>query len=70
MTRQDALNVIAEANIPDGIHPLLLVDQRRAWVEIVTELISKGYIEPKTRNLRTLCKNWETLLIKKYSLLN
>ena len=57
MTRQDALNVIAEANIPDGIHPLLLVDQRRAWVEIVTELISKGYIEPKTRNLRALYRD-------------
>ncbi len=70
MTREDALTMVAEKYIPQGIHPLLRVDTRSAWIELATDLISGGHVAPSKENLYKLCKNWEALLIKKYSVLN
>jgi hypothetical protein len=65
-----ALDKIASKSIPEGKHPLLKVDSRKAWVKVVMELVETGKVEPTTNNLKVLSQNWEPLLITKYSALN
>jgi hypothetical protein len=70
MIINDKLELVAKKNIPVGIHPLLRVDNRKAWVETVIELGKKQKMELSAHNVSVLAKNWEILLITRYSVLN
>ena len=65
-----ALEAIAIKSIPEGNHPILRVNSRKAWVKIVKETIMSNKLELTTKNLKTLSNNWEALLITHYSTLN
>jgi hypothetical protein len=65
-----AIEAIAIKSIPEGNHPLLRVDSRKAWVKIVKEQITTHKLQLTTKNLKILSNNWETLLITHYSSLN
>jgi len=65
-----ALDELAKKSIPEGVHQLLRINSREAWVSIVIDLIIKDKVEPTASNIKSLLKNWESLLITKYSGLN
>ena len=65
-----ALDIAASGKIPQGLHPLLRVDSRQAWVKIVTKLIKENTVKPTSKNVKALLENWERLLINHYSALN
>ena len=65
-----ALDKLAEKSIPEGTHQLLRVNSRGAWVNMVLDLIITDKVEPTASNIKSLLKNWESLLITKYSALN
>jgi hypothetical protein len=67
---KQALNQISKRVIPDGNHPLLLVNSRKYWVKIVSDLIESRKIDPSLQNLKYLSNNWESLLIKTCGSLN
>lgn len=66
----DNLDKLAESAIPEGIHELLRVNSREAWVETVVSLHEMKSIDLNPQTVKVLLKNWETLLYKKYSSLN
>lgn len=70
MIIHDRLEIVAKKSIPVGIHPLLRVNSRKAWIETVIELGKKEKMELSAHNVSVLAKNWELLLITKYSALN
>lgn len=65
-----AIEAIAIKSIPEGDHPLLRVNSRKAWVKIVKDTIASNKLELTTKNLKILSNNWESLLITHYSALN
>ena len=65
-----AIEAIAIKSIPEGDHPLLRVNSRKAWVKIVKETIASNKLELTTKNLKILSNNWESLLITHYSAVN
>lgn len=66
----DTLDRLAESNIPDGVHEMLHVNSRVAWVETVVSLYEMRSIDLKPKTLQALLKNWEVLLYKRFSTLN
>jgi hypothetical protein len=68
MLYYDVLDEIAESHIPEGMHKMLHVNSRQAWVETMADLIERGYI--KKRDIDMMAVLWEKLLYKKYSALN
>lgn len=66
----DALDKFAETYVPDGIHELLHVHSRTAWVETVMIILEQGNVKPTKRNIKALAESWENILIKRYSTLN
>jgi hypothetical protein len=65
-----ALDIAANGKIPEGFHPLLRVDNRKAWVKVVSKLVTDGAIKATPKNIKKLLECWETLLISHYSNLN
>jgi hypothetical protein len=70
MINSIALEAIAIKSIPEGDHPLLRVNSRKAWVKMVRELEQTGKVKITTKYLKVLSKKWEPLLITHYSALN
>lgn len=70
MLMYDKLDELAEKKIPAGIHSILHVNSREAWVESVVELYRKEAIRLDKDSLEVLLINWESLLYQKYSYLN
>ena len=66
----EILDVFAEQHIPEGIHTLLHIDSRKAWLNMMTNLVEKGYIEKKLSTFKKCAVNWEALLAQKYSIQN
>lgn len=66
----DTLDKLAENCIPKGVHDVLHVNSRVAWVETVYDMYEKGMVDLKYTTVKRLLENWEQLLYKKYSQLN
>lgn len=66
----DTLDKYAERYIPAGIHELLHIDSRVAWVETVADLVERGSVKASKENIKALALSWENLLFKRYSSLN
>jgi hypothetical protein len=66
----DTLDKLAESCIPNGIHKTLHVNCREAWVETVVSLYEAKSISLTPLTVKSLLKDWEILLYKKYSILN
>lgn len=66
----DTLDKLAESTIPDGVHDLLHVNSREAWVESVVAMYEAKTIDLTPLTVKSLLRNWEILLFKKYSSLN
>lgn len=66
----DTLDKLAESSIPNGVHELLHVNSREAWVETVVSLHETKAIDLTPLTVKSLLRNWEILLYKKYSSLN
>jgi hypothetical protein len=66
----DTLDKLAESVIPEGVHEVLHVNSREAWVETMVSLYEMKSIDLKPKTLQGLLKNWEVLLYKKFSSLN
>ena len=69
-TSYNLLDSLAVSYIPEGRHKYLHVDSREVWVDIMSGLIKKGFIQPKKPMLAKCAKNWEFMLITKLSILN
>jgi len=70
MLYYDILDEVADSKIPNGIHPILHINSRDAWVQIMVELLESKAIQSKYETLWRYANNWEDLLFKKYSSLN
>ena len=69
-TIHNALDELSSRFIPEGKHPLLYIDSREAWKELMTDLLNRDSI-PKRLSFITKCAfNWEALLFQRQSLLN
>lgn len=67
----DTLDSIAEAyRIPAKQHPMLHINSRSSWIELVTTVVDSGLVKPRKKTIQVLAKNWEKILYNKYSLLN
>lgn len=66
----DTLDKLAESSIPEGVHEMLHVNSREAWVETVVSLYEMKSIDLKPKTIQALLKNWEVLLYKRFSTLN
>lgn len=66
----DTLDKLAEISIPEGIHEVLHVNSREAWVETVVSLHETKTVDLTPLVVKSLLRNWEILLYKKYSSLN
>jgi len=66
----DTLDKLAESTIPEGVHDLLRVNSREAWVEAVISMHEAKTIDLTPLVVKSLLRNWEILLFKKYSSLN
>lgn len=66
----DTLDRLAESSIPEGVHEILHVNSREAWVETVMSLHKAKTIDLTPLAVKSLLRNWEILLYKKYSSLN
>lgn len=65
-----ALCKISELMVPSGIHPILHVDTRKAWIDAVESMIERGAFTPSRANVVKLAQNWESVLYAKFSSLN
>lgn len=66
----DTLDKLAESSIPEGVHELLHINSREAWVETVISLYETKAVDLTPLAVKSLLRNWEILLFKKYSSLN
>jgi len=66
----ETLEDLAERYIPEGTHKLLYIDSRRAWTDLMIELIESGKVSKKLSFLAKCAINWEALLIQKISIQN
>ena len=66
----DTLDKFAESYVPDGVHELLHVHSRTAWIETVMYILEQGNIKPTKQNIKLLAESWENILFKRYSTLN
>jgi hypothetical protein len=70
MVLEQALETIAHSVIPEGVHEVLHIDCRDAWVKTVSDMVEKRMMPATTQNIKKLANGWETLLYLKYSSLN
>jgi hypothetical protein len=70
MLYYDVLDEVADIKIPEGKHPLLHVNSREVWVQIMTELLEYKVIDSKYENLLIYAESWEELLYKRFSAVN
>lgn len=66
----EALDSLADRYIPSGKHKYLHVNSREVWVDLMTSLIDKGYIQAKLTVLKKYAVNWEVILVQKLSIQN
>lgn len=64
------ITAIARLYVPDERHSLLHVNSYDAWIELVVNMVDKGFLEPKVVVLKKCARHWEELLTFKYSRLN
>lgn len=69
-TNLKILNELAEQHIPEGVHKLLHIDSRKAWVVLMSNLVKGGFLIKKYETLKKCAVNWEALLTQKYSTQN
>ena len=70
ITIHTILDDLSVRHIPKGKHPLLHINSREKWTELMTELMQRDSI-PKRLSFLTKCAlNWEALLYQRQSLLN
>jgi hypothetical protein len=70
MIIHDTLDKVAEALIPEGVHPLLHVNNRDAWVNIIAELVINEKVKSNPKNIKLMAKAWEQILFNYYTLVN
>lgn len=70
MLYYDVLDEVADAIIPNTIHPELHVNPREAWVEIMVELLEHKAIKSDYKTLCIYAENWESILYKRFSSVN
>lgn len=70
MLYYDVLDEVADIKIPSGIHPLLHVNSRQKWVEIMGELLEYKVIDSKYETLLVYADSWEELFYKRFSSVN
>lgn len=57
-------------NVPDRIDKILHVNPREEMKVLVYYLISEGVLPLNRKSITLICKEWKTLLYKKYSQFN
>jgi hypothetical protein len=70
MLYYDVLDEVADIKIPSGMHPLLHVNSREMWVQIMTELLEYKVVDSKYETLLLYAESWEELLYKRFSSVN
>ncbi len=70
MLYYDVLDEVADTKIPGGIHPLLYVNSRETWVQVMSELLEHKLIDSKYETLLIYAESWEELLYKRFSAVN
>jgi len=70
MLLHDTLDKMAESVIPEGMHEMLHVNSREAWVNLVMKLIKKKKSKLTKLEIKYLLEYWEDMLLQHYSVLN
>jgi hypothetical protein len=71
MLYYDVLDDIADGSgIPNEMHPILHVNPRSMWVDIMADMIERGIIDQLQDNLYEYGKFWESMLYQRLSTLN
>lgn len=66
----EALENLAERYIPTGRHKLLHVNSRRAWVNLMEDLLERRAVSRKLSILTKCAAGWELLLFQRISTQN
>lgn len=69
-TLYEFIDVLAEQHVPQGKHKLLHVDARKAWTDLMIDLVDRGLVSKKLSILKKCALHWEDLLTQKISILN
>lgn len=71
MLYYDVLDDIADGSgIPNEMHPMLHVNPRNMWVEIMVDMLERGILNEKQDDLYEYAKFWEYMLYQRLSTLN
>lgn len=70
MLYYDVLDEVADIKIPEGIHPILHVNSRTAWVGIMVELLESKLVDSKYETLLVFAESWEQILYKRFATVN
>jgi hypothetical protein len=70
MLYYDVLDEVADTIIPNSIHPMLHINSKDAWVQIMVELIEHKAIKSDYKTLCQYAELWEDILYKRYSTVN
>jgi hypothetical protein len=57
-------------NIPNKVDKIIHVNPREQMKVLVYHLISEGLLPLNKKSITLICKEWKTLLYKKYSIFN
>ena len=70
MILHDTLDKMATKYIPEGIHEMLHVNSREAWVNLVAKVLEHHKTRVSSKEMKMMLDNWEFLLYTQYSKLN
>ena len=64
------VELIIKKYVPNKVNHMLHINPHYEMKELVFNLIEKDVLSLDTKSITLICKEWKTLLYKKYSLFN
>ena len=64
------VELIIKKHVPNKVHSILHINPYDEMKELICTLIEKNVLPLDTKHISIICKEWKTLLYKKYSLFN
>jgi hypothetical protein len=69
-TEKVLVELIIKKYVPNKIHSILHINPYDEMKQLVFILIKENILSLDTKSITIVCKEWKTLLYKKYSLFN
>ena len=70
VTEKVLVELIIKKYVPNKIYPILHINPYDEMKQLVFILIKENILSLDTKSITIVCKEWKTLLYKKYSLFN